>query len=208
MTSTTEGKRAYAPRMSPEDRREQILDAALRVIVEQGIHKVSIDSVAKAAGITRPVVYGHFEDSDALLRASLDREEQRALAQWALVMPTIGSGNPSETALAGFSNFLDVVEKSPDLWRAVFVLVDSSTPAFRRRLEHGRELALEGLEGLVIWAVAEGLDPDTDVELTSRMLLAVLWESGRLLLAEPQKYRKDRLVWFAAQVIATHLGQV
>lgn len=208
MTSTAEGKRAYAPRMSPEDRREQILDAALRVIVEQGIHKVSIDSVAKIAEITRPVVYGHFEDSDALLRASLDREEQRALAQWALVMPAIGSGSPSETALIGFRNFLDAVEASPDLWRAVFVLVDSSTPAFRRRLERGRELALQALEALVTWAVAEGLDPDTDVALTARMLLPMMWESGRLVLAESEKYPKDRLVWFASGVIARHLGAV
>lgn len=35
---------------APEERREQLLDAVLRVIVSQAVHKVSMDSVAKEAG--------------------------------------------------------------------------------------------------------------------------------------------------------------
>lgn len=205
-TTTGSGKRAYASRMAPEERREQLLDAALRVIVDQGIHKVSMESVAKAAGVTRPVVYGHFADTDALQRASLEREEQRAVEQWGAIRPVIGEGTPAASAVASFSRFLDAVVASPDLWRAVFVLVESSTPAFRERLERGRDLAVLGLEDLVRWAVDEGLDPDTDVTLLARMLLAMMWDCGRQLLADPVSYPQERLVAFAERAMPRHLG--
>src|SRR5690242_13726806 len=54
------GRRRYAPRMAPEQRREQLLDAALSVILEQGYSGVSIEAIARAAGVTRPVIYDHF----------------------------------------------------------------------------------------------------------------------------------------------------
>lgn len=195
----------YAQRMAPEDRREQLLDSALRVIVTQGVHKVSIDSVAKEAGVTRPVVYGHFEDSNALLRASLAREEQRATAQWVAAMAQADRRTPTQAAVTGFRGFLDAVQKSPDLWRAVFMLADSSTPQFRARLELGREVAAQNLEELIRGAIGAGLDEDTDVPLLARMLLAVMWESGRLVLSDPNTYPPQRLIALAENTIALHL---
>ena len=53
-------RRPYAPRMAPEQRREQVLDAALRVILELGYSGVSIEAIAREAGVTRPVIYDHF----------------------------------------------------------------------------------------------------------------------------------------------------
>lgn len=198
-------KGRYAERMAPDDRREQLLDSALRVIVTQGVHKVSIDAVAKEAGVTRPVVYGHFEDSNALLRASLAREEQRATAQWVAAMAQAVHGTPVQAAVTGFRNFLDTVQASPDLWRAVFMLADSSTPQFRSRLELGREVAAQTLEELIRRAVGVGLDEDTDVPLVARMLLAVIWESGRLVLSDPNTYPPQRLIALAEKTIALHL---
>ncbi len=58
-------RRPYAPRLPPEQRREQLLDAALCLIVERGYAGVSIEAVARIAGITRPVVYDHFPNLDA-----------------------------------------------------------------------------------------------------------------------------------------------
>ena len=73
--------RPYAPRLLPEERREQLLDIVLDLIDTEGVAAVSMDAVARRAGVTRPVVYRHFTDANAMLRASLDREERRALAQ-------------------------------------------------------------------------------------------------------------------------------
>ena len=70
-----------ATRMSGEQRREQLLDATKAIVVADGFHAVSIEAVARAAGITRPIVYGHFDDLGGLLEALVERESRRALEQ-------------------------------------------------------------------------------------------------------------------------------
>jgi AcrR family transcriptional regulator len=80
-------RRRYAPRMPPEQRREQLIDAALGVILEQGYSGVSMEAVAKAAGVTRPVVYDHFPNLARLLHALVEREERYALEQLEAIIP-------------------------------------------------------------------------------------------------------------------------
>ncbi len=83
--------------MPPEARREQLLDAALSVIVKDGYEGVSIEAIARIAGVTRPVVYDHFENLGRLLQALIEREENYALEQLALVVPGApGAGAPPE----------------------------------------------------------------------------------------------------------------
>lgn len=193
--STTDGKRPYAARMAPEQRREQLLDTVLRVIAEQGVHKVSIDVVAREAGVTRPVVYAHFADSDALLRASLDREEAGALDQLLGVLPDGSTpGSAADIAVATFERFLAAVLAAPDRWRAILMVADSNTPAFRARLERGRADAVAAIETGLRRAGVEG-----DLAVLARLLYAVVLEAGRLVLAEPDAFPPTRLREFAAQ---------
>ncbi len=197
--------RPYAPRMSPQARREQLLDAVLRVIVDDGVHRVSMDAVARAAGVTRPVVYGQFTDAADLLRAALDREESAALAQLRTVLPSAGSPSSTVDAFASLAAFLEAVLAAPDRWRAIFTLVDSSTPEFRRRVEQGLALVIDEVEALVRRSVGPGADDGTDVELLARMLVGIAWAAGRLTLAEPDAYPPARLVAFARTTIAPML---
>ena len=67
--------RRYSPRRPRTERREQLLDAALSVILEQGYSGVSIEAIARAAGVTRPVIYDHFPNLGRLLQAVIEREE-------------------------------------------------------------------------------------------------------------------------------------
>ena len=194
--------RPYAARMAPKQRREQLLDAVLQVIVEQGVHKVTMDSVAKQAGVTRPVVYGLFDDANQLLRASLDREQQGALAQLADVLPAGPVDNPRAAITAVLEKYLRAVTKQPERWRAIYTLVDSSTPVFRKRLERGQRAFIESLERLVRSAAP---DDDTDVEVLAQMFYALMWHAGRLALAEPRAFPPERLTAFAEQFIEKRL---
>ena len=67
--------------MQAGERREQLLDATKAIVAERGFHAVSIEAVAREAGITRPIVYGHFHDLGGLLEALVTRETARALSQ-------------------------------------------------------------------------------------------------------------------------------
>ena len=68
-------------RMTAAQRREQLLDVTKAIVVADGFHAVSIEAVARKAQITRPIVYGHFEDLGGLLEALVERESRRALEQ-------------------------------------------------------------------------------------------------------------------------------
>ena len=88
-----------ATRMQAGERREQLLDATKTIVAERGFHAVSIEAVAREAGITRPIVYGHFTDLPGLLEALVERETARALTQLATVLPTdLAHGDPRECA--------------------------------------------------------------------------------------------------------------
>ena len=64
--------------MTAEARREQLLDVTKAIVAERGFHAVSIEGVAREAGISRPIVYGHFDDLPGLLDA-LDRDGVEAV---------------------------------------------------------------------------------------------------------------------------------
>lgn len=203
MTSAqTRRSRTYAPRMPPEERREQLLDAVLKIIVEQGVHKVSMDTVAREVGVTRPVVYGVFKDTDDLLNASLDRETAAALAQILPLQTALGESADPATGILGFlDGFLTAVLDAPDRWRAAFSLVDSTTPKFRRRVERQRKAATELFEDYL--RTAPGV-PAMDVEMTARVVFTLAWEAGRMLLSEPEIFSRPRLLAFARMIVTEH----
>jgi AcrR family transcriptional regulator len=60
--------------MTPEARREQILDAAVKLIVASGDSRVSLEQVAAAAGVSTPLIYKYFPRREDLVRAIVKRE--------------------------------------------------------------------------------------------------------------------------------------
>lgn len=61
-------------RLSPENRKKQILEAARNLIIVDGIQSFTMDSLAKAAGITTPLVYNYFANRAELLQELLKQE--------------------------------------------------------------------------------------------------------------------------------------
>jgi AcrR family transcriptional regulator len=55
-----------------EDRREQILDAALRAFAQKGFARTTNKDIAREAGITPGLIYHYFESKEALFRAIID----------------------------------------------------------------------------------------------------------------------------------------
>ena len=140
--------------MPPEQRREQLVDAALSVIIEQGYGGVSIEAIARTAGVTRPVVYDHFPNLGSLLHALIEREERYSLEQLARVVPDDpGDGDPVEVLAGSVRRFLDAVTARPDTWRIILLPIDGTPAIVREHVETHRALILERIEQLVRWAV-------------------------------------------------------
>jgi AcrR family transcriptional regulator len=62
-------------RLTPEVRREQILDEAAQLILAEGLYAVSMERLARDIGISKGLVYNYFPTRDALLTALLNREQ-------------------------------------------------------------------------------------------------------------------------------------
>ena len=62
-------------RLTPEARREQILDEAAHLILAEGLYAVSMERLARDVGISKGLVYNYFPTRDALLTALLNREQ-------------------------------------------------------------------------------------------------------------------------------------
>lgn len=195
--TTDSGPRAAsagAVRMSGEQRREQLLDVTKRLAVSRGFHAVSIEAVAREAGITRPVVYGHFDDLEDLLDALVIRETSRAVGQLDLIVPTGLEGQDAlERLLTSFDTYLLAAEGDPDTWRLVLMPPEGAPAALRTRIKQGREGVITMLSAAVAPAMGTGAESAPDPELLARMISALADESVRLMLTEPERYTRQRL---------------
>jgi AcrR family transcriptional regulator len=188
--------------MSAAQRREQLLDVTKELVGKQGFHDLSIEAIAKRAGITRPVVYAHFEDLDALLEAMLEREALRALGQLAAILPTAlpDDGARSEALLAALRGYLETIQADPVTWRLVLMPPEGAPSVLRETVENGRDAVVAALAQVV----GSGLAPERpspDPELTARLLSALSDEAARLLLSNPEQYPLDRLMRHAAWLL-------
>lgn len=162
-------------RLAASERRAQLLDTTKAIVSADGFHAVSIEAIARRAGISRPVVYHHFDGLDDLLVALIERETGRALEQLAMLVS--GDG-----LLASFAAYLAAVEADPVTWRLVLVPPEGLPLVLREQVGEWRArfaTAIAGVGGI------ESPDP----ELTGLTLQALADEGARLLLAGQDRER-------------------
>lgn len=201
--ATARRRRPYAKRVPMTQRREQVLDAALRLIATQGYRAVSMEAVAREVGVTRPVVYGAYPSLPVLLAALVVREEQRALRVLAAIVPRDPGGrDPDDVLLASLRAFLEAVERHPDTWRLILLPIEGTPKLVRREVERKRSALLEQLRVLVRWGLEHrGRLRALDEDLLTRAILSLGEEAGRLRLTEPERYPIDRLIGFAGTLL-------
>src|SRR5947209_7430785 len=140
-------RRPYAPRLPPEQRREQLIDAALQVILKDGYGTVSVEAVAREAGVTRPVVYDHFPNLARLLHALVEREERYSLEQLEEVVPAAADErDPMELLASSVRRFLEIVMARPTTWRLILLPLEGTPAIVRDHVERNRGRILKRIE--------------------------------------------------------------
>lgn len=189
--------------MRSADRREQLLDTTLDLVVDRGFHTLTIEAVAHAAGVTRPIVYKQFSDLSGLVDALIDREEDRALAQLARAIPNVpGDRDPDDLLVAGLRLYLEAVREAPKTWRLILLPPEGVPSSIAERTNRTRANVLRQLERLVAWGIERRGGPhDLDSELFARLILELAEDSARLVLTQPKKFPVDRIVHFTATLM-------
>jgi AcrR family transcriptional regulator len=175
--------------MTGRARREQILDVTEEIVEVDGFHAVSIDRVAREAGITRPVVYTHFGDLHGLLTALVDRGNRRTLAALARVVPEPGE-DPEQVLLESLRGYLETVRDDPATWRLALLPPESAPALLGERIARDRAGVVRALAAVVVpW-----LGKDADPVLVARALVAMSEESARMVLEDPRQATVDRIL--------------
>jgi AcrR family transcriptional regulator len=162
-------------RLPTEERRALIVEAAGRLFGERGYDGVTLDEVAAAAGVTKPILYRHFDDKRALYLALLERHRDD-LAGFAALIPSVGE--PAERLRAVLDVWLTYVETHSYAWRMLFRDSGGGPTVRDFRLEvHARARAVLAQ---IIRSMSEGEIPKREREplaelMSMGMAALVLW---------------------------------
>jgi len=170
--------RPHSARLPAARRRQQLLEVALVVFGEQGFYPASMNDVADAAGVTKPVLYQHFRSKRDLYREVLTDVGAHLLD--AITKATTAAESPHEQVELGFIAYFRFVEANEAAFRVLF------GGGTRRDEEFAAQVA--EVEGAIAEAIAtlidvEGLTGDQRRQL-AHGLVGLAEGTSRLWMAE------------------------
>lgn len=124
-------------RMRAPERRQQLIDVARQVFGRQGFHTVTMDAVAREAGITKPILYDHFSSKRDLYLALLEADLSKLRERLRTALET-STGN-RERIRASFQAYFDFVDEHADGFRLLMTEAVGAERDFREMVEQFRE---------------------------------------------------------------------
>lgn len=142
---------ASTPRMPREQRRAQLLELATELFIERGFQGTSMDDIASAAGVTKPVLYQHFSSKEELYSVVIEITGKRLLNS-VVALGTI-PGSTEARVRHGIAKFYDVVRLdntlrlftghetiSPEVQERVSEILDQGSVALAKVLTDSRQI--------------------------------------------------------------------
>ncbi len=195
MTSTAQSvERRRAAHLGPERRRPLVLDAAMDVFLEHGFEGASMDAIAYAAEVSKPVVYDCFASKDELFKALFQREEARVTDEIRAALPA-GAPEGAEAALAeGLTAFLRAVAAAPQSYRVILLGEGGMNAAVAKRIRAGRERQVEAAaEATRRWLDPTGELDERRARLFGQILVGIGEAGARALLSEGEGWTPESL---------------
>ena len=160
-------------RLTAEERRAGILDAALAVFSARGYHPSSIDDIAREAGISKALIYEHFESKQGLYADLIERNAAELVERLGAAIGSVEADSGAIRLATGLDAFFAFVEERRDAWRILFR--DAADPETAPVLDR----ILEQVTGLVAALIAEDpgaramteQDADRAIRVLARMLV-------------------------------------
>jgi AcrR family transcriptional regulator len=110
--------RPAASRLPAHRRRRQLLDVAVKVFADRGFHGTSMEDVADAAGVTKPVLYQHFSSKRELYIELLDDVGSRLVDE--VTKAVAEAHGPRHQVEAGFEAYFRFVARQHHAFRLLF----------------------------------------------------------------------------------------
>ena len=191
-------------RLPAGERRAAILRAALEVFASRGFHAASIDDIAQAAGISKALIYEHFESKQQLYVSLLEAEVADLFARLAA---SAGTDEPGDVRLrAGIDAFLGFVEERRGAFRMLFrAASDAQVTEVLARVERQATDAIAALMASEPTADTSGEDDPLAIEMLAQQLsgamqsLAIWWEDHQDVPRERVLERAMGFAWLGLE---------
>lgn len=153
--------------------RQAITEAARTILVEEGLHAVSLRRVAGALGVTAPALYAHVDDKRDLLQGIAEQEFERMIERF----HGIQSRDPVDRIREQCREYVDYACENPALFKAMFLFrpeltaeprgsdMPLATKAFQVAAEPVHDAVREGkfkqadphMAALTVWTAIHGV---------------------------------------------------
>jgi AcrR family transcriptional regulator len=163
-------KKPTRPYLAAPARRDHLLDVAGRVLRQGGWSALSMQGLAVAAGVSRQLVYEHFESADDLYVAVLTHLFERTYDATLAIVQT--GKTPETTVRAAYELYLDLPVEERRALRALADVVDPG----QRRLTRAKMRLRSRIAGIWIPYVRmqTGL-PEAEASAIAWMLVTACW---------------------------------
>jgi AcrR family transcriptional regulator len=167
-------------KLDTQVRRRQIAEAALSLVADQGLRRLSIAAVARRVGLVPSGIYRHFKSKDEIIDAVLDRIEERLLANVAAARQE--NAEPMACLKGILMRHIRFIREGRAMPRIIFSDdVHAGHPARRVRVLEifGRYMGQVG--EVVKQGQSQGaIRPDLDVQTVTMMLFGIVVPAGIL----------------------------
>ena len=146
--------RTGTKRLPADRRREQLLDVALTLFAERGLNATTMDDIAEAAGVTKPLLYQHFDSKRALYLELVDSVARTMLE--AIGKAVAAAPGPRQQVEGGFAAYFNLVVTRSDAFNLLFGSNVPNDPELSRAVRQVEESIAEVVGALI----DAGLDED------------------------------------------------
>jgi AcrR family transcriptional regulator len=155
--------------------REALIEAARPLFAAQGFAEVALETIVRAAGVTRGALYHHFADKTELFAAVFEKVEGEVAARMGEAIAASNQTDPVEVMRLGADFWLDVCS-DPEVQR--IVLVDApAVLGWTRWTEIGDRYNTGMVRALLTNAVKTGRIPPQPIEATVLTILGAMREA-------------------------------
>jgi TetR/AcrR family transcriptional repressor of uid operon len=187
------GVAAREPAGEEDGTATRILDGALDEVAAGGFKSVSIEGVARRAGVNRVTIYRRFRDRDGLIAALAAREGHRMSA--ALLLAVHGIEDPAERLVEGFLVALRYARNHPLVMRAALVepeaVIAAALADDAALLRIGREFLAEVIRDAHRARGTTHIDADQAGETLARLFATFVLLPGGLLDSRNEELMRD-----------------
>ncbi|MDY3049816.1 MAG: TetR/AcrR family transcriptional regulator [Rothia sp. (in: high G+C Gram-positive bacteria)] len=175
-------------RLPKELRRQQLIGNAVRVFASQGYHATTMDHIAAASSVTKPVLYQHFSGKRDLYLAVLDEQIKTLLDQ--ILSPLYSTEINKEKVRGVISAFFNFALQNVAGYKVIFESDIQADYAVQERIEN--------LHVVIAERIAEVLAPNAHMRfdealMTARMLIGMTQAAAHLVIGTDPSLQQIQL---------------